>query len=269
MPQQLVRCGDVWQQVAMEHIVPIMMLALTLAGVIALPGPGLRLATMVAVTVLSLILLSPTPYDPGAGYGIGLAILVFSLLQLCAVAGVALLFLRVTGLVGPGWVRTMAVDPWLAGFAMLPVAVWLALMLGEALAGNRAPLATHLGLLGACVLVAVFALLRLRGIPRGAALDLALAFAAICVTSMRLEAQIMAALPGPATKNPACLSFGGNAAPARPLMGLTTAKPLLLLGEQDGQIVTWRWSFRGMYFSRAGGSHPLPCQPVAGGLVLP
>lgn len=244
--------------------------ALLLLPVVALFLPvrySLRVGGAVIVAVVAFGIYDSTPYDPGAGYGFGMTILVSSVLLFL---GGILLGLILRGLwhlwrgnrIALKDLAAPVADRVLAGWAMVVPAGAIALILGEALAGDAHPLRTHLLLLAGLAGLALLALFRAGGLLRAALLGLCLWLTLIVADSMQLQRQIEADLP---KDLPFCLAIGPDRLSADklpPLMGLTAPKPILLLTMTEDRTDTRRWSFRGHGFVRGASSFGAPpCPP--------
>lgn len=244
------------------------LLLLPFAALIPPPRHALRLGLAGMAAALALTVYSNIPYNPGAGAALGEAFLaLFALLFFGSV-----LLGIVARAVWRSWqgnpltpedFSAPRTDRALMAFAMVLPAGTAALWLGDVLAGNAAPLRTHLFLLAGLAGLALAAVLPLPGLIRAALLGFAAFAAGIVADSMRLDRQLSASLP-PDTA--LCLAIGPDRLPrdqVPPLMGLTAAKPILLITQADGKLETRRWSFRWHGFVRDGsGQADPPCTPT-------
>ncbi len=246
------------------------LLILPLAGMILPARYALRLGGLGGIALLALGAYGNTPYDPGVGHGLGTAMIFMGFVLLFGGIAAGLVvrwgwhLWRRTALDLAGLAAPPLVDDLLAGLAMVVPAGLVAVMVGSALSGNLHPLAVHLGIFAFLAAVALASGVRLRGLARAAVLGLSLWLAVIVADSMCLERQLLADAARILPDQPRCLAIGPQRLSmdqARPLMGLTTPKPILLRAADGNRVL--RWSFRYHGFVKTGiDPQDVPCTPA-------
>lgn len=236
-----------------------------LAGVVAMPRYGLRLLLAGILLGLTFNIYTNMPYRPGLGYQVSIAMLMVPVLLFAALTSGLLLTLRLTGVLPKPTNPALAptpLDPWLAGFAMVPFAGLLMLEAGSRLAGSATPLRDHLTLLAISTGLAVVGIVRLSGLAKGATLGMALSIGLITLFSLTMERSFTKDLRQK-SGSAACLMAGPAGAPLTlPLMALTAPKPILLVSRQDGVTRVYRWSFRYAGFVRTTPADTVKLCPV-------